>query len=99
MVLFCLAFSIWMAASGWSSGAAPGSEQKPSARLEAVKTEPHWSLQLLHKPVLPPVKDHAWVCTPIDQFVLAKLEEKGIHPSPAADKRTLLRRIYFDLIG
>src|SRR6266849_6764812 len=62
-------------------------------------TQPRWSLQPLVKPALPKPKDKSWSRTPIDQFILVKLEEKGLHPSPAADKRTLLRRIYFDLIG
>ena len=40
-----------------------------------------------------------WVRTPIDAFLLAAMEQKGLHPSPAADKTTLLRRVTFDLIG
>ena len=47
----------------------------------------------------PDVKNTAWIRNPIDAFVLAKLEEKGLAPAPAADKRALLRRVYFDLIG
>ena len=48
---------------------------------------------------MPKVKDASWVRTPIDAFVLAKLEEKGLKPAPPADRRTLLRRVYFDLTG
>jgi hypothetical protein len=61
-----------------------------------------WSLKPLHKPVPPVVGsfEHAeWVKTPVDQFILAKLHEKGLAPSPPADKRTLLRRVMFDLVG
>jgi hypothetical protein len=47
----------------------------------------------------PKVKDAAWVQMPIDAFILAKLEAKGLAPAPPAEPRTLLRRIYFDLIG
>ena len=50
-------------------------------------------------PKIPAVKNQAWVKNPIDAFVLAKLEEKGFAPAPAASKRALLRRVYFDLIG
>ncbi|MCI0380046.1 MAG: PSD1 and planctomycete cytochrome C domain-containing protein [Gemmataceae bacterium] len=59
----------------------------------------HWSLQPLTFQPLPLVKNAAWIRSPIDRFILAKLEEKGIPPAPAADKRTLLRRVTFDLTG
>lgn len=59
----------------------------------------HWAYQPVRNPALPPVKDKGWPRTSIDHFLLAKLEEKDLAPSPAADKRTLLRRAMFDLIG
>jgi mono/diheme cytochrome c family protein len=59
----------------------------------------HWSFQPLKKVAVPDVKDTNWVSTPVDSFVLAKLESKDMHPSPAADKRTLIRRATFDLTG
>ncbi len=58
-----------------------------------------WSLRPLGRPALPAVRDRAWVRTPIDAFVLAALEAKGLKPSPEADRRTLLRRVRFDLHG
>ncbi len=60
-----------------------------------------WSLRPLTRPKLPALteKDAAWVRTPIDAFVIAKLREKGLTPSPEADRRTLLRRLSFDLTG
>jgi hypothetical protein len=48
---------------------------------------------------VPSVKAKGWVRTPVDAFILAKLEEKNLKPNPPADKVTLLRRAYFDLIG
>ncbi len=51
-----------------------------------------------HFPV-PEVRDRAWVKNPIDAFILAKLEQKGLHPAPPAERRTLVRRAYFDLHG
>lgn len=60
----------------------------------------HWSFAPLVRPELPEVKDDGqWVRTAIDQFVLAKLEEKGIAPQREADWDTLVRRLSFDLTG
>ena len=58
-----------------------------------------WSFQPLHKPAVPTVINKAWVKNPIDAFVLAKLEAKGLTPAAPADKRTLIRRATYDLIG
>src|SRR5262245_12736752 len=63
-----------------------------------VDQEAWWSLQPLLKSKIPHV-DSAWVRTPIDAFVLAKLEQKDLSPSCEADKRTLMRRLSFDLHG
>ena len=49
----------------------------------------HWAWQPLTKPAVPEVKDAAWAKTPVDNFILAKLEAKAMKPNPAADKRTL----------
>jgi mono/diheme cytochrome c family protein len=58
-----------------------------------------WSFQPL-KPGRPPAaKNPVWCRTPIDQFVMAKLETNGIAANPPADRRHLIRRAYFDLIG
>jgi hypothetical protein len=59
----------------------------------------HWAYQPVRRPAIPAVKNAAWVKTPIDAFVLAKLEKAGLKPSPQTDRRTLLRRLYYDLIG
>jgi mono/diheme cytochrome c family protein len=61
-----------------------------------------WSLRPLVKRSPPPARsvhlaDRVW--SPIDQFILARLQEKGLRPSPPADRRTWLRRVSFDLIG
>ena len=60
-----------------------------------------WSLKAIQKPPLPKLIDeHArWVRTPIDAFVIAKLQELGLSPSLEADRRTLIRRLSFDLVG
>ncbi|MGH7947128.1 MAG: DUF1549 domain-containing protein, partial [Opitutaceae bacterium] len=53
----------------------------------------------MKKPEVPAVKNTAWVKNPVDNFVLAKLEASGMAPNAPADKATLIRRVYFDLIG
>lgn len=60
-----------------------------------------WSLRPLSRPAVPrpPAQDAARVRNPIDAFILAKLRAKGLSPSPEADRRTLIRRLYFDLVG
>ncbi len=64
-----------------------------------AKYEPHWSYAPLKRPALPPVADAKWSHGAIDTFILARLEESKIKPSPAADRRTLLRRLALDLTG
>src|SRR5881409_754494 len=59
----------------------------------------HWAFQKVSRPALPPVRQTQWVRNPVDAFVLSELEAKGIPTAPPADKITLLRRAYLDLIG
>jgi hypothetical protein len=58
-----------------------------------------WALTAPVKSALPPVRNPAWARNPIDRFILAKLEAKGLTPAPAADRRTLIRRVALDLTG
>ena len=78
----------------------------PDPRVAAAGTKggsdagkKHWAWQPLKKPSVPEVKDSTWARTPVDSFILAKLEEKDLKPNPPADKPTLIRRATFDLIG
>ncbi len=64
-----------------------------------AKWENHWAFQPVVKPQVPPVRDTAWPRNPIDQFVLSKLETKGLTPAAPAEKGALLRRVYYDLTG
>jgi Protein of unknown function (DUF1553)/Protein of unknown function (DUF1549)/Planctomycete cytochrome C len=59
----------------------------------------HWAFQPVRTPAVPQVKMADWVQTPVDAFILEKLEAQGMKPSPAAEKRTLIRRATFDLTG
>ncbi|WP_339727388.1 DUF1549 and DUF1553 domain-containing protein [uncultured Gimesia sp.] len=59
----------------------------------------HWSFQPIKRPGLPAVKNSEWSRTPVDRFILAKLESENLQPAHAADRTTLIRRLYFDVIG
>src|SRR5438093_9115259 len=63
------------------------------------KVRNHWAVKPIRHLGPPGVKNTRWVQNPIDAFVLAKLEEKGMTPSRQADKRTLIRRAAYDLTG
>jgi mono/diheme cytochrome c family protein len=66
---------------------------------QGAKYQDHWSRLPVRRPPLPEVRGKEWVRNPIDAFVLARLEKEGLKPSPEADRRTLLRRLSFDLTG
>jgi hypothetical protein len=70
-----------------------------AARAAARPAPVHWAFQPMRPVPPPPVKDRGWVRSPIDAFVLARLEAEGIAPSGPADKRTLIRRATLDLLG
>lgn len=95
-----------------SSGAVwPEARDLPAANVDPAPRKPgdapvftpeqksFWAFQKPVAPPLPEVKNGAWCQSPIDRFILAGLEAKGLVPAPAADKRTLIRRATFDLHG
>ncbi|MBI4586466.1 MAG: DUF1553 domain-containing protein [Planctomycetes bacterium] len=65
----------------------------------ALADAKHWSFQPVARPPLPAVKNAAWARQPIDLFILARLEAQSLSPSPEADRTTLIRRLYLDLLG
>src|SRR5262245_9049914 len=76
-----------MTAIAWRCAPAQSANQK------------HWAFVKPERPPLPEVKNRGWVRTPIDRFILARLEKEGLAPEPEADRVTLLRRLSLDLIG
>jgi len=72
---------------------------KPEVKQAAVPAEDLWSLEPLTAAPLPAVQDDAWPLDDLDRFVLAPMESEGLHPVADAERATLLRRVYFDLIG
>lgn len=89
----------------WVKLGAPWPKEEPlaaAAKAEfdlTARKRDHWCWQPLGKATPPTVANQSWPQGAIDRFILAKLEERGLTPALPADKRTLIRRAYFDLIG
>jgi hypothetical protein len=83
----------------------PGAEQveiaKPTHAAKGFTEEQKhfWAFQPVTEPATPAVQNERWLRSPIDRFLLAKIEEAGLAPAPPADKLTLLRRVTYDLTG
>src|SRR5262245_18477943 len=70
-----------------------------AAKRSKGARERHWSFRPVQRPALPKIRGTAWVESPVDFFILSQLEHNKLGPAPDADRRTLLRRVYHDLIG
>lgn len=66
---------------------------------EGAHYKPHWAFDKPIRVAPPAVQDAGWIRTPIDSYILAGLNKEGLHPSPEADKSTLIRRVSLDLTG
>jgi hypothetical protein len=75
------------------------SKVKARTAIDWNKAREWWSLRPLASPAVPMVKDTAWPANDLDRFILVRIEESGLQPSPDADKRALIRRATYDLIG
>ncbi len=64
-----------------------------------TKSRTHWAFQPVRRPAIPKVKNDRWVQSPVDAFIMARLETSAMEPADPADKRTLIRRATYDLIG
>ena len=102
--LLLIGLSLWLGAIAERALVAAQGEQ--SERPDLYKGRPitaeersYWAFRTPVKAAVPTVKAAAWVKNPLDAFVLAKLEAQGLQPAQPADKRTLLRRVTFDLTG
>jgi Protein of unknown function (DUF1553)/Protein of unknown function (DUF1549)/Planctomycete cytochrome C len=83
----------------WIDTGANWPDNKTPAEIETRRADKNWwSLQPLAN-VEPPRIPHDWASSPIDRFILAKLAERNLQPNPPADRRTLIRRVSYDLTG
>ena len=85
--------------SAWITDGAYWPAEKTVAKQYTDAERKIWSIQPLQTPAVPAVRDTAWPLTNIDRFVLARLEREGLKPSRTADRRTLLRRVTYDVTG
>ena len=94
------AFTDWIKMGApWPQEAASKEVSKlPAFNLEKRRSE-HWSWKPIQSQKLPRVKDAKWPSSPTDHFILAKLEAANLSPATPADPHSLIRRLYFDLIG
>ena len=92
-------FSSWVKAGAvWPETASVLPTPSPAYVITQQQRD-FWAFRSVQKTAVPQTRDMAWPKNAIDRFVLAKLEEKGLRPVKTADKRALLRRATFDLIG
>jgi mono/diheme cytochrome c family protein len=84
----------------WPGGAkAVASAPRKEEKAITAEERAHWAFQPVKRPAPPAVRNHGWSRRPIDQFILARLEAKGLQPNPPAPPQELLRRVYYDLTG
>jgi hypothetical protein len=85
----------------WVAMGIPWPSDSPArGEVRIAEAQRHfWSFQPVRAVQPPAVRNEAWPRSPIDRFILARLEAEQLSPSPPADKRTLLRRVTFDLTG
>ncbi|MEY5024746.1 MAG: hypothetical protein RLZZ244_274 [Verrucomicrobiota bacterium] len=75
------------------------SPAKPTSVAPTTDAKHFWAFQAVSRPTIPPVRRPHWVQTPVDAFILSELEANALSPAPQADRRTLLRRLSYDLTG
>jgi len=84
----------------WVRMGAPDPRTQPATFNPQPSTKTnHWAFQPPKRHALPKIKEKKWPRDPIDFFILSELEDRRIRPAPPADRRTLIRRATFDLIG
>ncbi|MBT4866680.1 MAG: DUF1549 domain-containing protein, partial [Planctomycetaceae bacterium] len=85
--------------AAWPKSKSVGPTETGGGEIDLAERAKHWSFQPVRRPDIPAVIRESWARNPIDRFVLARLEKAGLQPAPEADRRTLLRRLSYDLTG
>ncbi len=89
----------WIAMGAPDPRIGGGVVKSSKPKIDIEEGRKHWAFQVPRNPELPSVKDSSWGKDSLDRFILAGIEKAGIHPSPDADRYTLIRRATLDLIG
>src|SRR4051794_3996462 len=92
--------SVWITVVCLAASAIFAGDDRPTtapAGVIGTEARAFWCFKPVADPVAPSVKEAGWCRNEIDRFVLAKLEERGLRPAPAASKIELVRRVYFDV--
>ncbi|HKB42359.1 MAG TPA: DUF1549 domain-containing protein [Gemmataceae bacterium] len=83
----------------WTPGTTVAERPDEKGGRITPESKNYWAHRPVRRPAVPAVKDRAWVRGPVDAFILARLEAKGLAPSPPADRVALIRRVTYDLTG
>ena len=82
----------------WPAGETPGAAAG-NDEFDLAERARHWSFQSIGPAPPPQVNDESWLASDVDRFILSGLQAAGLKPAAPADRRTLIRRVYFDLVG
>ena len=93
------AFERWIAIGAPDPRVAEADASTPAPGIDREATRDSWAFRTPTRQPPPIVSEPDWSRSPIDRFVLAKLDDAGLRPNPEADRRTLARRLSFDLVG
>ena len=83
----------------WTPGTVTTRAHQEKGGRITVESRNYWAYRPVQRPAVPAVKNAAWVRNPIDAFLLARIESRGLSPAPAADRVALIRRACYDLTG
>jgi Protein of unknown function (DUF1553)/Protein of unknown function (DUF1549)/Planctomycete cytochrome C len=83
----------------WTLGKGELVQETPKSVVVTEESKNYWCYKPVKRPETPAVENKAWVRNPIDAFILAKVEAKGLTPAAPADRAALVRRAYYDLTG
>jgi hypothetical protein len=93
------ALTLWIKMGApWPETSASSPTTGSSDTILAARNS-HWAFRPIRKPLIPAVRNDKWAQTAVDRFVLARLEGQGVGPAQPAERRTLIRRATFDLLG